>query len=119
MESETMAQKVIIIWHGYTSRLGVIRALGRAGYAVIVVVMTSFKKDGTVLNDSKPIDCYSKYVSRVLYCPSNQQRLIDLLLSECSDSEQKVVIFTDSDFSAAVVDENQDALREQLFRMLR
>ena len=107
-----MAQKVVIIGHGYTSRLGVIRALGKAGYEIIVIVMTSFKKDGTTLNDSKPIDCFSKYVSRVLYCPSNKQRLIDLLLDECSDPEQKVVIFTDSDFSAATVDENQDLLRE-------
>ena len=59
-----MKQKVVVIGHGYTSRLGVIRALGKAGYEVVVVVMTGCNKDGT-LNTTKPIDCYSKYVSEV------------------------------------------------------
>ena len=39
-----MAQKVIVMGHGYTSRLGVIRALGMAGCYVIVVVMTNDKR---------------------------------------------------------------------------
>ena len=106
-----MSQKVVVIGHGYTSRLGVIRALGRAGYGVIVIVMTTIRKDGS-LNTTKPIDGYSKYVSRILYCPSDRESLVRLLIDECTDVEQKVVIFTDSDFSAATVDENQDRLGE-------
>lgn len=105
-----MRQKVVVIGHGYTSRLGIIRALGWEGYEIIVVVMTGYKRDGVTLYDTKPIDCYSKYVSRILYCPSNEERLIQLLLSECVDSRQKVVIIPDSDFSTAVVDENADRL---------
>lgn len=107
-----MRQKVVVIGHGYTSRLGVIRALGREGYEVIVVVMTRYKRDRKTLNTTKPIDCYSKYVSRVLYCPSEKEKLVQLLLSECTDSRQKVVIIPDSDFSTAVVDENADRLSE-------
>ena len=107
-----MSQKVVVIGHGYTSRLGVIRALGRAGYEVIVIVMTNYRRDGS-LNTSKPIDCYSKYVSRVIYCPSDQNRLISTLHEECADPEQKVIIFTDSDFSAAAVDLNQERLRDR------
>ncbi len=106
-----MKQKVVIIGHGYTSRLGVIRALGRAGYEVIVVVMTSYSKDGT-LNTKKPIDGYSKYVSRLLYCPSDREKLVNLLLDQCIDSLQKVIIFADSDFSEATIDLNQERLRE-------
>ena len=105
-----MSRKVVVIGHGYTSRLGVIRALGRAGYEVIVIVMATYRRDGT-LNTSKPIDCDSKYVSRVLYCPSDQNRLITTLLEECADPEQKVILFPDSDFSVAVIDENQELLR--------
>ena len=107
-----MSRKVVVIGHGYTSRLGVIRALGRAGYEVIVIVMANIRRDGT-LNTSRPIDCYSKYVSRVLYCPSDQERLITTLLEECADPDQKVIIFTDSDFSAAAVDQNQERLRDR------
>ena len=89
----------MIVGHGYTSRLGVIRALGRAGYEVTVIVMAANRRDGT-LSTTKPIDCYSKYVSKVLYCPSDQERLINTLLEECADPDGKVIIFTDSDFSA-------------------
>ena len=79
-----MKQKVVVIGHGYTSRLGVIRALGREGYEVTVIVMTGYNRDGKTLNTKKPIDCYSKYVSRVLYCPSDREKLIQLLLTELS-----------------------------------
>jgi len=109
-----MKQKVVVIGHGYTSRLGVIRALGRAGCEVIVVVMTGYNKDGT-LNTTKPIDCYSKYVSEVYYCFSDREQLITLLLKKCTDPNQKVVLFADSDFSEAAVDLNQERLREHFY----
>lgn len=109
-----MKQKVVVIGHGYTSRLGVIRALGRAGYEVIVVVMTGYNKDGT-LNTTKPIDCYSKYVSEVYYCFSDRGQLITLLLEKCTDPDQKVVLFADSDFSEAAIDLNQERLRAHFY----
>ena len=106
-----MRQKVVIIGHGYTSRLGMIRALGIAGYEVTVIVMTGYKRDGKTLNTKKPIDCYSKYVSRYLFnLASDKDGLIDLLLRECVDPNQKVVVIPDSDVSAAAVDMNHDRL---------
>ena len=107
-----MKQKVVVIGHGYTSRLGVIRALGRAGYEVIVIVMTFLKKDGKEANVSKPIDCYSKFVSQVFYCVTDEEKLIQLLLDKCIDKQQKVVVIPDSDFSAATIDLNQDRLKD-------
>ena len=107
-----MKQKVVVIGHGYTSRLGVIRALGRAGYEVVVIVMTGYKQDGKTFDTTKPIDCYSKYVSEVHYCFSDREQLITLLLEKCTDPNQKVVLFADSDFSEAAVDENQDRLSD-------
>ena len=100
-----MKQKVVIIGHGYTSRLGMIRAYGSCGYEVIVIVMAGSPKN-------KPIDCYSRYVSSIYYCPSDREALINLLLDKCADPEQKVVIIPDSDFSAAAIDLNQDRLRD-------
>lgn len=107
-----MKQKVVVIGHGYTSRLGVIRALGKAGYEVVVIVMVRDKQSSRKPRNTKPIDCYSKYVSRVLYCPSDKEKLVRVLLSECTDLRQKVVIIPDSDFSTAVVDENANLLSE-------
>lgn len=107
-----MNQKVVVIGHGYTSRLGVIRALGREGYEVTVIVMTGYNRDGKTLNTKKPIDCYSKYVSRILYCPSDREKLIQLLLTGCVDPQQKVVVIPDSDFSTAAVDLNAERLSD-------
>lgn len=100
-----MKQKVVIIGHGYTSRLGMIRAYGSCGYEVIVIVMAGSPKN-------KPLDCYSRYVSSVYYCPSDREALISLLLDKCADPAQKVVVIPDSDFSAAAIDLNQDRLRD-------
>ena len=108
-----MKQKVVIIGHGFTSRLAVTRSVAQVGCEVTLIVMTGYCRDGHTLNTKKPIDGYSKYVSRILYCYyENAEELIRLLLAECIDSQQKVVLIPDSDFSAAVIDSNQKVLAE-------
>ena len=57
-------QKVVIIGHGYTSRLGIIRSLASSGCEIIVVSMVFHGRMGRFLRfeGGKPIDCCSKYV---------------------------------------------------------
>lgn len=108
-------QKVVVIGHGYTSRLGLIRSLGMAGYDITVIVMVFHGRIGRFIrfDGGKPVDCHSKYVSRFYYCyAKGKDDLINLLLDKCVDINQKVVIIPDSDFSASVIDKNQDKLRE-------
>ena len=108
-------RKVVIIGHGYTSRLGLIRSLGAVGCEVTVIVMVFHGRVGRFLrfDGGKPIDCHSKYVNRILYCNAkDKENLIKLLLDKCTDSNQKVVIIPDSDFSASVIDNNQDRLKD-------
>lgn len=108
-----MVPKVIVIGHGFTSRLGVIRSVAQIGCDVTVIVMTGHKCFRKTLKDAKQIDCYSKYVSRFFYCNSTDgEGLIQLLLNQCSEAHQKVIIIPDSDFSAAVVDQNQERLKD-------
>jgi len=103
-----MKQKVVIIGHGYLSRLALIRSLGQAGYDVIVIV-TMY---GTV-NTKKPLDCYSQYVSGVHYCNAKDgEGLIKILLNYCVFDGQKTVIIPDSDWSASIIDDNKDTLSE-------
>lgn len=104
-----MKQKVIVIGHGYTSRLGVIRALGRAGYEVGVIILVVNKRNGKP-DLTPPIDSYSKYISSIHYCLPDNDSLISLLLEKCVDENQKVVLIPDSDFSAAAIDLNQEKL---------
>ena len=108
-------RKVVIIGHGYTSRLGLIRSLGAVGCEVTVIVMVFHGRVGRFIrfDGGKPIDCHSKYVNRILYCNAkDKENLIKLLLDKCTDSNQKVVIIPDSDFSASVIDNNQDRLKD-------
>ena len=103
-----MQQKVVIIGHGYLSRLALIRSLGKAGYDVTVIV-TMY---GDV-NITRPLDCYSKYVSEVYYCNArDNDGLIKILQEHCECAGQKVVIIPDSDWSASIVDKNRDILKE-------
>lgn len=82
--------------HGYTSRLGVIRALGMAGCYVIVVVITTNKRQLSGKGRT-PVDCHSKYVKEFYYCPNDCSSLINLLLSKFADKENKAILFPDSD----------------------
>ena len=107
-----MQHKVIVIGHGYTSRLGMIRALGSAGYEVIVIVMVGLQQVTKANNAHKPIDCYSKYVSKVFYCVSDREQLISLLLTKCVVAGHKPVIIPDSDFSASTIDLFQERLKD-------
>ena len=104
-----MNQKVVVIGHGYTSRLGVIRALGKCGYEVIVIVIMVGVKKGKP-DTSRPVDSYSKYISKIYYCLPDSECLIELLLDKCTDKTQKVVVIPDSDMSAAAIDLNQERL---------
>lgn len=47
------------------------------------------------------------------YCQAkDKEGLISLLLEKCTDANQKVVLIPDSDFSAMVIDQNQERLKE-------
>ena len=106
-----MRQRVVVIGHGFTSRLGIIRALGMAGYDVTVIVVVVNMRRGKP-DMTPPVDSYSKYVNQVHYCLPDGELLIKLLLDKCLDKKQKTVIIPDSDFSAAIIDRNQKRLEE-------
>lgn len=113
-----MCPKVVIIGHGYTSRLGIIRSLAELDCEITVIAMVFHSLIGRLLRGEggKPIDCCSSYVKRVLYCNAkDSEELIQVLLTRCTDKEQKVILIPDSDFSASVVDLNQERLKPHFF----
>lgn len=107
--------RVVVIGHGYTSRLGIIRSLSEIGCDITVIVMVFHNSVGRFLRfeGDKPIDCCSKFVKRFLYCYAKSETdLVHLLVEKCADEAQKTVIIPDSDFSAAVIDKYQKELEE-------
>ena len=109
-----MKLHVVIIGHGFTSRLALIRSLAELGCEITVVVMVLHGRLGRLVHfeGGRPVDCCSKYVSRYLYCAGqDEEALIGLLLSKCVRSGQKTILVPDSDFSAAAVDRHQERLQ--------
>lgn len=105
-----MKPKVVIIGHSYSSRLSLIRAVAQIGCEVAVVVMRQPKDENST--PVKPIDCYSKYVSRVYYCVRRERdSLVSFLLEKCVDPNQKVVLIPDGDDVVATIDNNKDKLK--------
>ncbi len=95
-----MKQKVVVIGHSYSIRLGVIRGVAQIGCEVTVI---------HVGHPTKPIDGYSKYVSDVLYFNRQEgtEGLVKLLLEKCTVAGQKPVIIPTSDFSALAIDNEE------------
>lgn len=99
-----MKQKVVIIGVSFSSRLALARSIGVLGCDITVVVW------GASNHEKKPIDGYSKYVSRVLFCPKEEKPFINLLKEKCIDSAQKVILVPDCDFSVTMIDLHQEEL---------
>jgi predicted ATP-grasp superfamily ATP-dependent carboligase len=94
-----MKQKVVIIGYGFDTRLFLARLLGELGYEVSIIALNITK--------SKPIDWYSKYVQHYYYTQGdNEDKLLHILLNECKQPGQKVILIPINDFSASVLDRN-------------
>ena len=107
-----MSQKVVIVGHGSTSRLGIVRSLSEIDCEITLVVM-SFLGSKDNPDKTTPFDCYSRYVSHVYYnYYKDGEGLIRLLIDKCADPEQKGVLLPDSDFSAAVIDNHREMLKD-------
>lgn len=96
--------KILIIGRNYTSRLGMIRAVGMAGYDVVVI-----KTNG---RNSKDIDAYSKYVKAYLYAREpDRNKLLEVLMSLKSEKDKNIIIPVD-DYAASTIDDNIDLLKD-------
>jgi predicted ATP-grasp superfamily ATP-dependent carboligase len=93
-------QRIIVIGHGYSIRLGVIRAVASLGCEIVVI---------HVGRPVKPIDGYSRYVSEVLYFNrrDGEEGLVRLLLEKCAVTGQKPIIIPTDDFSALAIDNEE------------
>ena len=109
-------QKVVVIGQGYTGRLSIVRSVAEMGCEITIIVLLPRLFLQQKKKVVKPLDAYSKYVNRTIYCENyNEAMLIDILLKQCADSEQKPIIFPDNDFSAAAIDNHRDELKEHFF----
>lgn len=100
-----MRQRVIIIGHSFTTRLGIIRSVAEIGCEVVVVAIGIYNTP----NPTKPLDCYSKYVDQVFFFNSKygMEGFVQLLLEKCTDQNRKPIIIPTSDFTALAIDNEE------------
>ncbi len=96
--------KVVVIGRNYTSRLGMIRALGKCGYNIYVI--------NTTKKSVKEVDAYSKYVSTYLFAPEPDRNILVGTIMSLVDKTEKLVLIPVDDYAASVVDENIDLLKD-------
>lgn len=104
--------RIIVIGRNYTSRLGMIRAVGKLGYEVIVI--STVYKLPDVKSKTKSIDYYSKYVKQYLFAlEPNRENLISVLLSIPQEKNQKDIIIPVDDYAASTIDLYLDKLKDR------
>lgn len=110
-----MRQKIVVIGNSFTSRLAVIRALASMECEITVVCIGFYPELRRGATPSTPADCHSRYVSRCLFFERKEGRegLVRLLLNECADPQERVLLIPTSDFAVVSIDTNQRLLEEK------
>lgn len=98
--------KVVVMGKNYTSRLGMIRAAGKAGHEVFVICTDKFFDDG--------LDKTSRYVSDFLTARAPDRKLLIKTLRKLGEQEDgDIVLLPTDDYSASAIDENIDQLKDR------
>lgn len=103
--------RVIVIGRNYTSRLGMIRALGELGCEIYVIrIIGKMPADPKAGYD---VDAYSKYVKAYYLSPKlNREQLVQLIMSLAAPDGTKTVLVPVDDFAASTIDLNINRLKD-------
>lgn len=107
--------KAIVIGRNYTSLLGMIRAVGEAGFDVIAIrTVKRWNKtsDKRSLLGCEAIEAASKYVKKHYFVDQNREEIIQFLIDNCKDDNQKALILPVDDYVASAIDLSQEKLRD-------
>lgn len=96
----------IVLGCNYANALGMVKSVGEAGYRCGLVHHTSILKKSRITPDMASRYVYhKKYIDR-----KNDEAMLDTLLNEYYDEENKVVLLPADDYSASFVDRYYDEL---------
>lgn len=102
--------KVIVLSRNFSTGLSVIRSLGESGYAVDLIASSNREGKSKLAAASKYVDNYVEIVSDKVE-RSGDEKIIAALLKYKKCKEKLVIIPTD-DYTASVVDNNKDQLKD-------
>jgi len=99
---------VIVVSRNYSTGLGVIRALGAAGYTVDLIASTKKKGSSIIASSSKYIRNSVEVLSPKIQGDSGKGILKELM--KYSGREEKPVVFSVDDFTTTVIDNYREEL---------
>ncbi len=105
---------VVVLSRNYSTGLGMIRALGAAGYTVDLIA--SVKKNGSSIIASS-----SKYVRKSIEVLSTKiqgddgENIIDVLEKYAAETDEKIFLLPVDDFTTTVVDNNRELLQKSFY----
>lgn len=106
-------QLVIVLTRSYATGVGVVRALGTAGYTVDMIASARKAGMSKFASKSKYINYYEEVVSAKFHVTGETDReLLDALLKYKGRYEQKPVLFPTDDYTASIIDGNRSLLGE-------
>lgn len=101
---------VIVISRNYSTGLGVIRALGAAGYTIDLIASTKKKGSSVIISSSKYIRNSVEVLSSKIQGDTGQGILEEL--TKYFGREEKPVVFSVDDFTTKIIDNNRELLEK-------
>lgn len=96
-------KEIIVLGMNYSTPLGVVRALGEAGYLVNVILINRNKREQSIVSNSKYLKSFYAQPDK------DEAKLIEYLKSTYSGNNLKLLLPTD-DFTTSVIDKYKDSL---------
>ena len=105
-----MRKIVVVLGKNYSTPLGVIRSLSKAGYTVELLYIAKKKGDSQIVASSKHLSRTVEIVGR------HDEQVIDSLVSEFGRTGTRSVLFPTDDYTASLIDRFKESLQD-LFEM--
>lgn len=103
--------KIVVLGRNYNSILGMVRAVGEAGYKVNVIKIQKKRKLLNRIIHRHSVDAKSKYIDKYIKAVDlDEESTINLILKEFNNSNDKIILIPTDDYVASIIDNYQDRL---------
>ena len=102
---------IIVLSRNYSTALGVIRALGAAGYVIDLVASVKKKGSSKVISCSKYVHKSTEVLAPDIRCDKGDG-IISVLMNYAKVDNRQKILFPTDDVTASIVDKNRTKLQE-------
>lgn len=112
-------RKVIITGRNYVFILGIVRSIKNKEYEIIVLSTENDKKSFKYylkkLIRGQSIESASKYIDCYRVIGEDEDKIINTIIDDYSDSDEKSIIIPTDDYTLSILDNNYDRLKKSFY----